>query len=96
MGDSVLFSRIMEEYGSLDKVSVEEKVVKNDGTALSDGGDGPIKTSQAGLMQAEERLTGSVSFSVYAGYLRFAGGILWVPIIISLLILSQAAQGTLH
>ena len=92
MGNSTLFSRIMEEYGSLHKVNVEEKVAKNDGAIPSDG-DGPIKTSQVGLMQAEERLTGSVSFSVYAGYLRFAGGLVWAPIIVLLLTLSQASQG---
>ena len=44
-------------------------------------------------MQAEERLTGSVLWSVYAEYLRYAGGLVWAPIIFLLLTLTQGASG---
>ena len=45
------------------------------------------------LMQLEERNVGAVSWEVYKKYLRFAGGLVWAPVILALLILSQANQG---
>ncbi|OBZ77828.1 Oligomycin resistance ATP-dependent permease YOR1 [Grifola frondosa] len=91
MANSVLFSRVMEEHGSKEQQGKEA----NKGEAetvpekLVDAGP---KAEQVKLMQTEERVTGSVSYAVYTKYLRFAGGILWAPFIVLLLVLSQGAQ----
>ena len=96
MKDSLVFSRLMEEYGSLDQDDeAEKKASKKEGAAdaseeIND------KRADATLMQEEERNTGSVTWAVYAKYLHFAGGIIWAPIIVLLLTLSQGAQGKIH
>lgn len=83
MGDSVLFSRVMEEYGTQEKEK-EEKV--EDTKVAEKAADAAIdKGAKKGLMQEEERLTGSVSANVYARYLRSAGGLYHLPLILVLL-----------
>ncbi|KAG8873871.1 hypothetical protein FRB97_006378 [Tulasnella sp. 331] len=46
----------------------------------------------AGMMQEEERNTGAVAFVVYQNYLRSAGGLIWAPVILALLTLTEAAN----
>ena len=93
-------SRLMEEYGSLEQQQEEEPPAEEKKTAATktvgaDSTDAPlVKPTQAqGLMQQEERLTGSVSWSVYAKYFKYAGGLLWFPFIILCMILAQGSQG---
>jgi len=92
MNESILFSRLIEEYGSqheeLNTGGSKRADVKqeDDGEAKGEG--------DAALMQEEERNTGAVTWEVYAQYLRLAGGIVWGPIIIILLIAIQGAAGT--
>ncbi|KAF2084152.1 ABC multidrug transporter-like protein [Saccharata proteae CBS 121410] len=50
------------------------------------------KKPAAGLMQAEERAVNSVSFGVYAAYIKAAGSWLIAPVVLGLLILSQGAN----
>jgi ATP-binding cassette subfamily C (CFTR/MRP) protein 1 len=45
------------------------------------------------LMQLEERNVGAVPWDVYKKYLRFSGGLIWAPVILVLLFISQANQG---
>ena len=91
MGNSVLFSRVMEEYGNLEKEKEEEEKTKDEEKI----GDGKKKAGKkVGLMQEEERLTGSVAGSVYTKYFRFAGGVVRMPIILVLLTLYQGSNGT--
>ena len=45
------------------------------------------------LMQLEERNVGAVSWDIYRKYLRYAGGLVWAPVALALLILSQGNQG---
>ena len=93
MNESILFSRLIEEYGSQhgeqEAEGSKRVVVKQEaeGEAKKGGGDA--------LMQEEERNTGAVTWEVYAQYLRFAGGIVWGPIIIILLVVVQGAAGAL-
>jgi hypothetical protein len=55
---------------------------------------GPKKLrDEAALMQAEERNTGAVTWSIYKSYLKYAGGLYWGPWILLLLVLSQVASG---
>ena len=92
MRDSVIFSRVMEEYGTHDKEeeTTEKKEEKSDGEK-----DGAKKDEKKGtLMQAEERLTGAVSGSVYLEYFKYAGGIIKLVIIIALIICFQGSSGT--
>lgn len=84
----------MEEYG---KQEQEEKT-NDDGLdqkpAVATADKTPdSKKARLGLIQAEERLTGSVLWSVYSEYLRFAGGLVWAPIIVIFLTLTQGASG---
>ena len=90
MADSVIFSHVMEEYGSQDKDEEDEKEDKEEKTE----DDTKKAGKKAGLMQAEERMTGSVSTMVYVKYLRYAGGVIWAPIIVLMLIGYQGSQGT--
>jgi ATP-binding cassette subfamily C (CFTR/MRP) protein 1 len=95
MKDSVVFSRLMDEYRKPDEETEHEGRKSGGKTGASDDNDDDLdkKKPAATLMQAEERNTGSVSWDVYANYLRFAGGIIWAPIIIILLTITQGAQG---
>ncbi|GJJ74211.1 ATP-binding cassette, subfamily C (CFTR/MRP), member 1 [Entomortierella parvispora] len=45
-----------------------------------------------GLMSQEERSTGSVDGAIYKGYVQAAGGLYLIPLLISLLILTQVAK----
>lgn len=85
------FCRLMEEYGSLEQAE-SQKPKKDRVQDMSTKADTQAKQRDT-LMQEEERFTGSVSWSTYAGYLRFGGGIIWAPLILILLTLMQSAQG---
>lgn len=94
LDDGKLFARLMEEYGT---ASIEDELLPETGLAVPDdtealkhaGGQGAV------LMQVEERFTGAVTWSIYAEYMKYAGGARWVPILVLLLILAQGAQGRL-
>ena len=89
MGNSVIFSRVMEEYGS------QEHDKDNDDEKLKDKEVEEVENKigkKGGLIQAEERLTGSVSSQVYVKYLRYAGGVFWAPVIALMLTGYQGAQ----
>ena len=102
MTDSVVFSHLVQEYGSQDaeekgEVIDERKKRKNTKAPGSDSDEsaeeaGPKKASDP-LMQLEERNTGAVAWSIYKNYLRFAGGVSWAPLIILFLTLTRVAQG---
>lgn len=95
MKDGDAFSRLMEEFGSLEKTdNKEEEKDKKGKEANVDKLDKPgEKGPQTALMQAEERNRGAVPLNVYADYLRHAGGLSWGPLILVLLILTQASSG---
>jgi hypothetical protein len=97
MANGVMFSRLMEDYGSLDKEDPKAAKVKAEKAAVvaEDHGDAGTKKVQATLMQIEERNVGAVEWETYRQYLKFAGGMRWGPIIVVLLVLAQAAQGGL-
>ena len=50
------------------------------------------KDSQA-LMQEEERMTGAVSWAVYAGFFAFSGGFVGFTLLVLFTVLAQGAQG---
>lgn len=95
MKESRVFSRLMDEYGNLEQEEAEaEGKKRKDDDAFANKSDGlDDKKANAALMQAEERNTGSVSWSTYGKYLKFAGSLLWAPFILGLLAASQGAQG---
>jgi len=98
MKGSVVFAHLIDEYGSHEKV--ESKVTRKNTrkntrkpTIHPNSIDYPDrKKLRSALIQSEERVTGSVPWVTYAKYFRFAGSILWVPAIIALALLSQAAS----
>ncbi|RDB26371.1 Oligomycin resistance ATP-dependent permease YOR1 [Hypsizygus marmoreus] len=92
MNESVVFSHLMDEYGSLDQDKEKEGKASKKGEVPGASHDVDIKRLSSTLMQEEERNIGSVTWEVYSKYLRFAGGIIWAPIIIILLTLTQGAQ----
>ena len=85
-----MFSRVMEEYGS-EEVNMNEGRVADkkadDVVALAE-----VKKGTQKLMQDEERLTGTVPWSVYSNYIAYAEGWPIVPLFL-LGIMSQGAQG---
>lgn len=95
MQGSMVFSRLMDEYGSLEHEEDGGKKFHSGTESGSANNSDEIddKKATAALMQVEERNTGSVAWSTYAKYLRFAGGIIWAPIIVLLLTLTQSASG---
>lgn len=95
MKDASAFSRLMDEYGSLERQE-SPKSLKDE--ALDTKPVDPLhdlvdKQAQAALMQAEERETGAVSSEIYRKYLRFAGGTVWAPIVLALVVLQEGSQG---
>lgn len=95
MKDGAAFSRLMDEYGSLEReIQDPSKVRKGDADEKAD--DIGETKANAALMQVEERATGSVEWSTYAQYLRFAGGIVWAPILLFFLTVMQSAQGNVR
>lgn len=89
--DSVVFAKLIEEYGAIE----EDDKIKTDMTpVLADSNADPhVKRDTVALMQVEERNTGAVTWTTYSRYLKYAGGLFWAPVILSLLILVQGAQG---
>ncbi|KII85509.1 hypothetical protein PLICRDRAFT_145262 [Plicaturopsis crispa FD-325 SS-3] len=94
MADSTIFSRLMDEYGNQEKEETEKEapgIAKMDAVPADAHAKQDDKKADAALMQAEERNTGAVSIETYSKYLKFAGGIVWAPIFVLLLVLSQGA-----
>jgi ABC-type multidrug transport system ATPase subunit len=99
MSESIVFKRLMEEYGNLEKAEIQssepaalEEVKKK----IDEPKDAHLKqddkkAERTALMQTEERNTGAVTWNTYASYLRYAGSLVWGPTILGLLLLSQAA-----
>lgn len=89
--DSLVFSRLMDEYGN----AKDNRKERTGGIAKN--GIEPLQfkpdSAEDVLMQLEERNVGAVSWDVYKKYLRFSGGLIWAPVILALLILTQANQG---
>jgi hypothetical protein len=97
MSNSAVFRHLIDEH--LDR-DAEKKVVPNQSVAGRSGMDQPgtknwSNTDNSALMEAEERNVGAVSWDVYTKYLRSAGGLFWVPVILSLLLLNEAGSGML-
>lgn len=95
MDDSVLFSRVMEEYGTHEKEAEEEEEDEKKDVGKAKDAVKAKAGKKEGLMQAEERVTGAVSGSIYLKYFQYAGGIIKLPIILLLLTGYQGASGAL-
>lgn len=95
MGGSVIFAHLIDEYSSHEKV--ESKVTRKNSRKPTIHPNSADQTDRkklrSALIQSEERVTGSVPWVTYAKYFRFAGSILWIPALITLALLSQAASG---
>jgi len=91
MSKGAMFTRLIEEYGNSEAQDPSRKTgaVSN----ANKGGSNDKEELDEALMQAEERMTGAVSWKVYQKYLQNAGGVIWAPIIIILLLLTQATNG---
>ncbi|KAH8598215.1 ABC multidrug transporter-like protein [Bisporella sp. PMI_857] len=92
MRDHLGFQQLMETTG-LEDEHVEKAHINED--EVEDEKKNPKKKKKGtALMQAEERAVKSVPWSIYADYTRASGTIWNGPLIILLLILSQAANIT--
>jgi ATP-binding cassette, subfamily C (CFTR/MRP), member 1 len=88
--DGLVFSHLMDEYGNESRKDKRKERI----AGLAINGIEPLQNSAEDvLMQLEERNVGAVTWEVYKKYLRFAGGLLWAPVILTMLILSQGVQG---
>lgn len=85
----------MEDYGRLEQGNVMQRAVNADSetaVAKEDPGKQADEVKDT-LMQLEERSTGAVPWSAYKSYFFYAGGIVWIPIIIIMLLLNQGMSG---
>ena len=76
--DSVVFSHPIDEYGSHGNVPHKLEAVReniNQWTLFSNEDELDGRMLDTALIQAEERVTGSVPWSTYTKYFRFAGHI---------------------
>ena len=93
MKDGILLPHLIDEHGGINQPSVDQhhkqKDAKNVTIIDTKGG-----INKSALMTDEERERGAISWSIYRDYLKYAGGVYWAPIVLLLLTLSQAAQGT--
>ena len=96
MRDSHTLSRMIEEYGNMQRKEekAEATVVERIDESAALGGHKESDEDRPALMQEEERLTGAVSWKTYGVYFRYAGGLSWAPLILLLTGLMQGAQGT--
>ncbi|KAF7856926.1 hypothetical protein EAF04_009686 [Stromatinia cepivora] len=93
------FSNLMNNYASfqqlMETTAVEEQhepEAEEEDVEEEKRSEKKKKHKAPGLMQAEERSAKSVSWAVYADYVRASGSLLNAPIILSLLLLSQGAN----
>ncbi|KLO13407.1 multidrug resistance-associated ABC transporter [Schizopora paradoxa] len=105
MKDGKAFSQLIEEYGAEEEEEKEdemqlekEKSPKGKSSASSSTEDvdkgvkAAARVAAKPLMSEEERNRGAVPMSVYAKYLRHAGGVIWAPVIVGILALMQGAS----
>ncbi|KZT29756.1 multidrug resistance-associated ABC transporter [Neolentinus lepideus HHB14362 ss-1] len=93
--DSILFSRIIEEYGHTDSKTESTGTAKETSprqTAAKMAGASKKDAQVDPLMQAEERITGIVKTETYKKYFRYVGGLVWAFVILALLVLTQSAS----
>ena len=92
--DGFVFSRLMDEYGNAESGKDNRKELI---AGIAKNGVEPLQykpnSAEDVLMQLEERNVGAVSWDIYKKYLRYAGGLVWAPVALVLLILSQGNQG---
>ncbi|QRV79190.1 ABC transporter transmembrane region [Ceratobasidium sp. AG-Ba] len=81
------FSQLVAEYGVAKDTDIGQGGKGEKATYKAKEADGPVTK----LMQEDERATGAVSFEVYANYFRAAGGMSWLPFLLLLLTVTQAA-----
>ena len=91
MQNSTVFARLIEDYGSHEKVQAQLARRKTRKATLQP--EEMKHTDKVKLMQDEERVTGSVAWVTYLRYFRFAGGMFWLAVIIFLVVLSEVAAG---
>lgn len=91
MSSGATFSRLMEDYGNLEKKEKEVTTVARADEAAVEPAKADAKDARP-LMQKEERNTGAVTLKTYARYFRYAGGLFWIAVIILELILYQGAS----
>ena len=95
MSDGLAFSRLMEDYGNAQSRRKDTEKDRSPGLAKKENDPRQYESDSAEgvLMQLEERNVGAVSWDIYKKYLRFAGGLVWAPVIFIFLVLFQGSQG---
>lgn len=84
------FSQLMAEYGRSED---EDEAVAHKETQEDAPEAAASEEKAVALMQEEERNTGAVSWATYREFLRYGGGMWWLPVVLLPLVLSQVAQG---
>ncbi|TDL20293.1 multidrug resistance-associated ABC transporter [Rickenella mellea] len=91
MRDGHAFAKLIDEYGAPEEDEEDENDKEKDAKVAPDAAEQGEGKAPA-LMSEEERNRGSVPWSVYRKYLKYAGGVFWAPFIILLLTLMQGAS----
>jgi len=82
------FSKFITEFGSKED---EKEKESDDGSEGKTGGPEKKAVAGAGIMQAEERNTGAVTWEIYRAYISAGKGIMALPLLLLALVLSQAS-----
>jgi hypothetical protein len=87
------FARFVKEFGSSEKVAVEEESAHPKKLTGVDEGDKKLKNATAGaaLMQEEERHIGAVAGSVYKSYLKAGHGFILMPFLITAVVMMNVS-----
>ncbi|KAF9527181.1 ATP-dependent bile acid permease [Crepidotus variabilis] len=91
MTSSVVFRRLVEEYGNQDsgkEAPAVERTVQATDVAISKN----ATLAASPLMELEERNTGAVGWEIYKKYLQSAGGLFWLPLLGGLYLISEAGN----
>ncbi|KIW01785.1 uncharacterized protein PV09_06957 [Verruconis gallopava] len=87
------FQKLMSQT-AVEEEQDKDKEVDEDEAEEEKKGDKKKKKKASALMTAEERAVESVSWSVYAAYIKAAGGYWVAPLVFCLLVLTQCANIT--
>jgi ABC-type proline/glycine betaine transport system ATPase subunit len=94
MRNSGEFSKFITEFGSKENDEKEQENHDEGATEVKDELDEKRKdaTAGTGVMQAEERYTGSISWGVYSSYSVAGRGSMMLPFLLMSIVMIQAAN----
>ncbi|KAF0367633.1 ABC transporter [Gigaspora margarita] len=92
MKDGKAFSKLIAEYGETESESDDDEMKKDEEIILDEKENKKDVVLSKGLMSTEEQYRGAVNNEIYLAYIRNAGGMILIPIIVFLLVMLQVTN----